>query len=203
MGKLPSKSPHGETDVEAAQNKQVSNIFYHKVTSFDRTTNQLILPSFLQACQGVPIHIYDSIGSTTFGINQKPDKHDWQAELHRFYCQFPELCGYCKCQPEAEQYDALWLRFLNETGMSNPSKQDLPDALQQWSSWAEAQPELCEHTQQLCYGPMRSVEVFDRARIENANSSTNATKGKKLSRNSVVLIMRVYGVHWAGHVQFF
>ena len=30
-----------------------------------------------------------------FGIGQHPDKHDWRAELHRFYCLFPEWCAHC------------------------------------------------------------------------------------------------------------
>ena len=50
-------------------------------------------------------------------------------EWHRFYCRFRELCGQRQCQPDAEHYDALWLRFLTDSGRSNPTRHQLPKVL--------------------------------------------------------------------------
>lgn len=61
---------------------------------------------------------------------------------HRVYRQFPELCGQRQRQPAAEKYDALWLRFCIEVGISKLNKQPLPKALQEWKSWGAAQLHL-------------------------------------------------------------
>lgn len=79
---------------------------------------------------------------------------------------------------------------------SNPTKSQLPNALTDWSKSAKSQGRLCEHAQELCCGPVHSIEVDDGARIGNANFSTMATEGTKHSRNDDVL-MRDYGVYWA------
>ncbi len=181
---------------------QASNIFYHKLITFDRLTNELILPDFLQAADRVSVTLFDSKGSETFGFGQRPDKHQWQAELHRFYCQFPEKCIVCTCCDQPQGYDQLSLRFLQATGSSNHNKQQLPLALVDWFKWRKQQPDLRAHTQQLCYGPKCVAYVFDRATIGGATFSTMATEGKKFSHDSVV-IMKDDGVYWAGQVRFF
>ncbi|DBA95122.1 TPA: hypothetical protein ACH3X1_002632 [Trebouxia sp. C0004] len=69
-----------------------STVFTRRLPTFNSSTNELLLPSFLQAPEGVSIDMFDSSGFVTFGIGQLGDKHFWQAKLHLFYVQFPELC---------------------------------------------------------------------------------------------------------------
>ena len=173
-----------------------------KLITLDRLPNELILPDFLQAAEGVAVTLFDSRGSKTFGVGERPDKHQWQAELHHFYCQFPEKHVVCSCCDQPLGYDQWWLRFLQATGSSNHNKQQLPAALADWFKWGKQQPDLCAHSQQRCYGPKCLAYVFDRATIGGATFSTMATEGKKFSRDSVV-ILKDAGVYWAGRVRFF
>ena len=177
------------------------NLFYHKLCTFDRLTNELILPEFLQAQPAsVKITMSDSSGIKCFGVGQHPDNFDWRAELHSFYCQFPEWCAQCSCCDKS--YDELWSKFLVDTSTTKPTRAQLPNALKQWHAWANQQPDLCEHAQRLCYGPRCQVTVYDRAQIGGASFSAMTTEGKKHSRNSVVL-MKDNDVYWAGRVRFF
>ncbi len=176
-----------------------STVFTRKMPTFDGSTNQLILPTFLQAHQGVSIEMSDSSGFQSFGSLQFPDKHHWQAELHLFYMQFPELCQACTC---CKQYNELWDRFMQAEVSGTATKQRLPGLLQEWHRWAKQQPDLCQQAKMLCLGPRRTVEVFDRATIQGVPFSTTKTEGKKMSRESVVL-MKDNKKFWAGRVLVF
>ena len=179
--------------------QSISTAFSHNLQTFDHQTNELILPSFLQANQGVSIQLTDSHGFLAFGFGQHPDPNHWRAELHRYYLQFPELCKACTC---CQTYDALWNRFLQAEVSGSVSKQRLPGLLDQWYDWGKNQPQFCQHAHRLCYGPKLSAEVFDRATIEGVSFSTTKTEGKKRSRESVVL-MKDNGTFWAGRVRYF
>ena len=61
-------------------------------------------------------------------------------------------------------------------------------ALRDWHDWAGHQLNLCGHAKRLCYGSRCNVTVYDRAVIGGASFSAMTTEGKKLSRNSVVLM---------------
>ena len=105
-----------------------------RLPTFNSATNELLLPNFLQAHEGVSIDMFDSPGFFTFGIGQLPDNHSWQAELHLFYVQFPELCQACTCcgqyhshgsatckwKSVAASQSSIWLSSL-ESGMSGAS----------------------------------------------------------------------------------
>ena len=86
-----------------------STVFTHRQPTINAATNELLLPSYLQAHEGVSIDMFDSSGFLTFGIGQLLDNHSWQAELHLFYVQFLELCQACTC---CGQYDELWERYM-------------------------------------------------------------------------------------------
>lgn len=172
---------------------------YHHLHTFDRDTNELILPSFLQAHQGADIEMRDSQGGHRFGHSQRPDPNAWQAELHLFYLQFPELCQVCECCPK---YEELWSSFVQAEVSGNVTKQRLPSLLHDWFRWGSQQPQFCQHAQALCSGPRLSVEVYDRAVIQGVEFSSMQTEGKKRSHDSVVL-MKDSGVYWAGRVRYF
>ena len=179
--------------------QSVSTVFTRRMPTFIPETNQLVLPSFLEAHEGVSIEMSDSPGHTTFGISQSPDHHHWQAELHLFYVQFPELCQACTC---CGQYDQLWQRFMREEVSGSVTKQHLPVLLEQWYRWGQQVPEFCQQARQLCSGPLKTVEVFDRATIQGIRFSTTKTENKKKARESVVL-MSDNNKLWAGRVRFF
>ena len=172
------------------------------MSTFNATTNQLVLPSFLQAHEGVSTDRSHSSGFLTFGIGQLPDNHHWQAELHLFYLQFPELCHACTCCNNCGQYNELWERYMQAEVSDNVTKQCLPELLGQWYTWGQQQPDLCQQARRLCSGPLKSAQVFDRATIQGIRFSTTKTEGKKKARESVVL-MSDNNKFWAGRVRFF
>ena len=141
--------------------------------TFDHQTNQLILPSSLQASQGVSIELTDSAGFLSFGYGQHPHPHHWRAELHLYYLQFSELCKACTC---CKQYDALWNSFAQAEVTGNVTKQQLPGLL---ADWGKRQPQFCQHAQRLRYGPKLSAEVFDRAIIQGVTFSTPTPRAKR------------------------
>ena len=143
--------------------------------------------------------MFDSPGFTTFGIGQRLDTHHWQAELHLFYLQFPELCQACTC---CGQYNELWERYVEAFVSVSVTKQRLPQLLLQWYRWGQRQPDLCQQARRLCSGPKKTAQVFDRATIQGIRFSTTKTEGKKKSRESVVL-MSDDNKYWAGRVRFF
>lgn len=177
--------------------QSVSMAFSHDLQTFDHQTNELILPSFLQANHGVSIQLADSHDFVPYG--QHPDHNHWRAELHLYYLQFPELCKACTCCPT---YDALWKRFMQAEVSGGVTKRRLVGLLDQWYVWGKCQPQLCQHAHLLCYGPKLTAEVFDRATIQGVPFSTTKTEGKKRSRESVVL-MKDNDKYWAGRVRFF
>ena len=176
-----------------------STVFTRRLPTFDSATNELLLPSFLQAHEGVSIDLFDSSGFLTFGIGQLPDKHSWQAELHLFYVQFPEFCQACTC---CGQYHELWARYMQAEVSGSITKQRLPELLGKWYKWGKHQPDLCQHARQLCSGPLRSSQVFDQATIQGVRFSTTKTEGKKKARESVVLMSDDH-MFWAGRVRLF
>ncbi|DBA87879.1 TPA: hypothetical protein ACH3X1_004870 [Trebouxia sp. C0004] len=91
--------------------QSVSTSFSHSLQTFHHATKQLILPSFLQASEGVAIDMTDSRGFVSFGFGQHQDPHRRRAELHLYYLHFPELAKGCACCGE---YDTMWNRFVQE-----------------------------------------------------------------------------------------
>ena len=88
----------------------------------------------------------------------------------------------------------------------SPTKENLPELIEQWYEWGLQQPDLCQQARQLCSGPLKSVRVFDRATIEGIRFSTTKTEGKKKARESVVLMkdgQQGKEKLWAGRVRFF
>ncbi|DBA98603.1 TPA: hypothetical protein ACH3X1_014397 [Trebouxia sp. C0004] len=67
-------------------------------------------------------------------------------------------------------------------------KQRLPVLLGKWYQWGQQQPDLFQQARQLCSGPLKSAQVFDRATIQGIRFSTTKTEGKKKARESVVLM---------------
>ena len=176
-----------------------STVFTCRMRTFDDSTNQFILPTFLQAHQGVSIELSDSSGFKSFGFGRFPDKHHWQAELHLFYVQFPELCQACTC---CGQYNDLWDRYKQAEVSGTATKQRLPGLLEEWHKWGQQQPDLCQQAKMLCSGPRRTAKVFDKATIQGVPFSTTKTEGKKTSRESVVR-MQDNNKFWGGACPFF
>ncbi|DBA78705.1 TPA: hypothetical protein ACH3X1_008618 [Trebouxia sp. C0004] len=85
---------------------------------------------------------------------------------------------------------------------SSVTKQRLPVLLRKWYAWGQRQPDLFRIARQLCSGPLKSGQVFDRATIQGIRFSTTKSEGKKKARESVVL-MSDDDKFWAGRVRFF
>ena len=103
----------------------------------------------------------------------------------------------CSCQSLQ-----LWDKFLEETDRAQPTKRQLPDALDAWRAWALQQADLSEDEQTLCYGPGLSVQEFDRATIGNSTFACMRVEKAKFSRDSLVLT-KSDGKFWAGRVRAF
>ncbi|DBA90689.1 TPA: hypothetical protein ACH3X1_003906 [Trebouxia sp. C0004] len=73
------------------------------------------------------------------------------------------------------------------------TKQRLPELHGKWYERGKRQPDLCQQARQLCSGPLKSAQVFDRATIQGIRFSTTETEGKKKARESVVLIITSSG----------
>ena len=129
--------------------QSVSTAFSLSLKSFDRETNQLILPSFLQAGEEVATDMTDGRFEAA-GFSQRPDPNRWRAELHLFYVQFPELTNACAC---CGAYNVLWDHYVQAHASGNVTKQRLPTLTDAWAEWGQCQPDLCQHAQQLCTGP--------------------------------------------------
>ncbi|DBB07211.1 TPA: hypothetical protein ACH3X1_011776 [Trebouxia sp. C0004] len=127
-----------------------------------------------------------------------PDKHSWQAELHLFYVQSPELCQACTC---CGRYDELWERYMQVEVSGSVTKQRLSELLGKWYEWGKRQPDFCQQARQLCSGPLKSAQVSDRATLQGIFSTTK-TEGKKNACESVVLMSNNHKF-WAGRVRFF
>ena len=122
---------------EAADTQSPLQLFYHHLHTFDRGTNELILPHFLQAHEGIHIELKDSPGTRLFGHSQRPDPNSWQAELHLFYLQCTELCQACECCPK---YDELWNSFVQAEVSGHVTKHRLPELLSRWYRWGPCRP---------------------------------------------------------------
>ena len=165
---------------------------------------------FLQTTEDVPITLYDSQGPQLFGAEMDmPDEHQWQAEFHLFYCNFPNLCRACACLNPATcpcpDYCQLWRDFLAATQQQQPVKRNIPEALGQWHQWAMVQHaagRLDEHQVSVCSGPVCYARVFDRASINHITFAATCVEGSKKARDSVVLTERD-GELWAGRVRAF
>ncbi len=200
---------HGD-DVDDVHGGKANTPFYHAPHTFDRQTFALKLPSFLQTTEDVPITLYDSQGPQLFGAEMDmPDEHQWQAEFHLFYCNFPNLCRACACLNPATcpcpDYCQLWRDFLAATQQQQPVKRDIPEALGQWHQWAMVQHaagRLDEHQVSVCSGPVCYARVFDRASINHITFAATRVEGSKKARDSVVLTERD-GELWAGRVRAF
>lgn len=68
-----------------------------------------------------------------------------------------------------------------------PGKQQLPDALKEWTELTFQQDDLTHYEVELCYGLERAVRVFDGALAGNAAMACTQVEGAKLARDSVVL----------------
>ena len=153
-----------------------SSAFGYTMQTFDHATNQLILPSYLQAHEHVPIELTDSQGSKCFGFGQYPDRHAWRAELHLYYVQEPDLCKSCDCCPD---YKQLWLNFAQTQVSGSITKKRLPDLLNDWYQWSKQQPDLCEAARVLCYGPKLTAQIYDRATIDGVAFATTGQKARR------------------------
>lgn len=136
-----------------ASAQSAATLFHYLPETFDRTTYQLELPTFLQPNASTRITMYDALkGRQRFGSRLHKDWHRRRPELHLFYLKFPKLCKSCDCTNQSNctclDYAQLWDRFLQhylQGGYSQPTKDQLPVALDDWATWAENQGDLSEH----------------------------------------------------------
>lgn len=180
--------------------------FHYLPRTFDRETYELQLPSFMQDSASTPITLFDFYGEVPFGTRRHPDKHGRRAELHLLYCKLPGFCKPCSCQDQSTcgclKYNQLWDNFLQDTARANPTKQQLPDALEAWRIWALQQSGLSDDDLALCVGPELSVRQFDRATIGNSTFACMRVEDAKFARDSCVLT-KSDGKFWAGCVRAF
>ena len=123
--------------------QSVSTAFSHSLKTFDREITQLILPSFLQAGEGVAIDMIDG-RFEAFGFCHRPDPNRWRAELHLFYLQFTELTNGCAC---CGAFNVLWDCYVQAEVSGNVTKQRLPTLLDAWAEWGQCQTDMCQHAQ--------------------------------------------------------
>ena len=165
---------------------------------------------FLHTTDDVPITLYNSQGPQLFGAEMDmPDEHQWQAEFHLFYCNFPNLCRACACLNPAScpcpGNCQLWRDVLAATQQQQPVKRDIPEALGQWHQWAMVQHaagRLEEHQMSVCSGPVCYARVFDGASINHITLAANCVEGSKKALDSVALTERD-GKFWADRVRAF
>ena len=180
---------------EPSQSFGVRNTpFYHVPHTFDENTIELHLPDFMQEHEAMPISLTDFKETVrlTSQRGAKGNKARWLAEVHLFYNNFSQLCRACLCTAPCDcpNYSALWDRFLQETNRARPTKRQIPAALKAWHLWAQAQldAELLSRQQvEVCYGPLHTVQHFDRARVGPAVLVSSRLEGAKQARDSVVL----------------
>ena len=91
----------GEDDAAFEDNGQSANNSYHHIIIFDRATNLLILPSYINAQS--EMELSDSHGASIkgSGIQQCGNKHNWQSELHQSTIRVQSIAKECKlhCHP--------------------------------------------------------------------------------------------------------
>jgi len=199
-----------ENSDSAATAGSASAPFHYIPITFDRQTYALHLPSFLEADASTRITMFDAHREgKRFGYGRHKDHHRWRAELHLLYCKFPKLCKACDCEDHSSctclDYAQLWDRFLQDYldgGYSAPTKNQLPDALDDWAQWALQQDDLSENEQVLCYGPQLSLQQYDKATIGEAGFVASCAERAKFARDSVVL-RHSDGQYWAGRVRAF
>ena len=90
----------------------------YNVISFDRATNDLIIPSYLKSALATAIKLSD--GGKTFSVRPLPARHVKQAlqhvslKLHQFFLRWPGLC--CPCSRSSDclcrDYRTLWQVFF-------------------------------------------------------------------------------------------
>lgn len=160
----------------------------------------------MQNSASTPITLFDSRGEKAFSDKRHPDHHGRRAELHLLYYKIPGYCKPCSCSEQNPcnclKYNQLWDKFLEDTDRAEPTKRQLPDALDAWYAWARQQADLSADEQSLCYGPELSVQEFDRATIGINTFACIRVEKAKFARDSLVLT-KSDGKFWAGRVRAF
>ncbi|DBA68892.1 hypothetical protein WJX79_007700 [Trebouxia sp. C0005] len=109
-------------------------------------------------------------------------------EWHRFYCRFRELCGQRQCQPDAEHYDALWLRFLTDSGIVAENEQGL-DNLPSCSanSNKRTQQERVDNIDLIAWTKLATKKVGMLTIIESMNGGFNSCGDRFLNSTRLQL----------------
>lgn len=189
---------------------------FTRIVSFDRATNEVVIPGYLEASFQDKIIMSD--GGSLKPVVPRPGqqiKKDLEGvwiELHQFYCRWPDKCKQCDCNVECScpSYLELWLEFVNSQGISRRrimqaselKPRQIAELLPKWPIWARnaGKPPA---QQVLCKGPSRYVQLFDRARLGIVQLVGSKQETRTKAKNSVVAIMEASGECSIGRVTRF
>ena len=107
----------------------------------------------------------------------------------------------CTCSTYAQLWDKFLADYL-EGGFSAPTKAQLPAALDDWGQWGINQDGLIDRQQDLCWGPILSVQQYDRASIGEAWFVASRAESAKFAWDSLVQ-RHSNGQYHAGRVRAF
>ena len=174
---------------------------YHAVASFDRATNDMLMPGYLdeEQCTGVTLtngHPWKRIIPLP-NVQVKNELKGVLVELHMFYLRYPSKCKQCDCDVEEcayADYRQLWEQYVRSMGTSfrgRLTRAQISTLLPGWRMWAARQG-LVGKQLQICDGPVSlrnpMVQMFDRAQPGFVQLAGSNQEGHAKAKNSIFVI---------------
>ena len=205
-----------ESSTQVLQDDGSSISLYHAISSFDRATNEMLLPGYIQEGHSEEVVLFDGEQQwrPIVPTPSRPIRKDMQSvwvELHQFFLRNPELCCNCLCEDDENcgcpTYADLWQQYMQSIRpRPHPlTMQRIGSLLVGWPAWADAHG-CSTHQIQLCHGPgpwyRPVVQRFDRARLGPVKVACSKQEANTKAKNSIVMI-QLDGKYHVGRVRRF
>jgi hypothetical protein len=149
----------------------------HHFRTFDRESNAILLPAYIQDAGVLDIHFSDAQPMQLLSSKQVAKKN-MTAELHALHLRVDR------------EYAELWDQCLRDLGKNSAmlTVAQAGELLPQWKSWSDKQEGLTEKQRRYAWGPHSEVRAFDRATINGSSLIVAHQQEKSKYKNDIVIM---------------